>query len=225
MNSIKILGSDQNEHSLSRHFEPQIIATSHQKHRNISNLSPDELGQDKYETIVNIGIDKQEGFVGSREGRDPEHILIGGYIDSKEFEDIAEIYDQIRQWNAQNDKPKVDDLKLAGMFDVELQQVMQQISTACQLVDRDKAALGSATSERGSQTGCSAIDDAFASIIDTRKHQKCVEGLHQLYRLCERSLIQTLQPNSIKQSSDLKIILSNIFTGTSLLMDKYNTII
>ena len=35
----------------------------------------------------------------SSENDDSRYIMVGGYISSKEFEEIAEIYDQLRQWN------------------------------------------------------------------------------------------------------------------------------
>ena len=57
---------------------------------------------------------------------------MGGHINSKEFEEIAEIYDQIRQWNSSNQPPVVEDAKLAELFDGELKEVMKSISETCQ---------------------------------------------------------------------------------------------
>ena len=47
-----------------------------------------------------------------------QDILVGGCIKAKEFEEIAEVYDQIRQWNEDLEmKSSVDDYHLAMMFD------------------------------------------------------------------------------------------------------------
>lgn len=43
--------------------------------------------------------------------------MVGGYISSKEFEEIAEIYDQIRQWNQDCQQTPVEDSNLAAQFD------------------------------------------------------------------------------------------------------------
>ena len=54
---------------------------------------------------------------------------MGGCIKAKEFEEIAEVYDQIRQWNEDLEmKSSVDDYQLAMMFDHELKNVMQNIN-------------------------------------------------------------------------------------------------
>ena len=56
-------------------------------------------------------------------------ILVGGCIKAKEFEEIAEVYDQIRQWNEDLQmKSCVDDYQLAMMFDQELKNVMHNIN-------------------------------------------------------------------------------------------------
>ena len=55
--------------------------------------------------------------------------MVGGYISSKEFEEIAEIYDQIRQWNQDCQQAPVEDQTLAAQFDQELKIVMKNISS------------------------------------------------------------------------------------------------
>ena len=54
---------------------------------------------------------------------------MGGCIKAKEFEEIDEVYDQIRQLNEDLEmKSSVDDYQLAMMFDHELKNVMQNIN-------------------------------------------------------------------------------------------------
>eukprot|EP00356_Strombidium_inclinatum_P001824 CAMPEP_0170512856 /NCGR_PEP_ID=MMETSP0208-20121228/67079_1 /TAXON_ID=197538 /ORGANISM="Strombidium inclinatum, Strain S3" /LENGTH=57 /DNA_ID=CAMNT_0010796527 /DNA_START=671 /DNA_END=844 /DNA_ORIENTATION=- len=57
--------------------------------------------------------------------------MVGGCIESSEFEDLAEIYDQIREWNTTLgllSQRKIDDMTLAQQFDEELKVVMKNIS-------------------------------------------------------------------------------------------------
>ena len=53
--------------------------------------------------------------------------MVGGCIDSKEFEDIAEIYDLIRAQNMNQDR-QLDDALLAQQFDNKLKIVMMNIN-------------------------------------------------------------------------------------------------
>ena len=105
-----------------------------------------------------------------------QDILVGGCIKAKEFEEIAEVYDQIRQWNEDLEmKSSVDDYQLAMMFDHELKNVMQSINN---------------------------IQNNMSDILDDQnrpelKHletkQRCIECLQQLFQLCQQSIIDILQ--------------------------------
>ena len=58
---------------------------------------------------------------------DKQPILVGGFIESTEFENIAEVYDLIRAYNMKNGK--FDDNILANKFDQKLKEVMKNISS------------------------------------------------------------------------------------------------
>lgn len=94
----------------------------------------------------------------------------------------------------------MQDRHLAELFDKELKNVMEGISQTC------------------------SPDSNSTVSHDTFKKLKCVEGLHQLFRLCQRSILHVI-PQPTITDKELILILRNIFTGTSLLIDKISDIL
>lgn len=85
--------------------------------------------------------------------------MVGGCIDSKEFEDIAEVYDLIRAQNMSQDR-QLDDALLAQQFDNKLKIVMMNINEVANKQTKEPIT------------------------TELEKHVKCYESLQQLYDLC-----------------------------------------
>ena len=120
--------------------------------------------------------------------------MVGGCIDSKEFEDIAEIYDLIRAQNMNQDR-QLDDALLAQQFDIKLKIVMMNINEV---------------------TAKSTENNIESSLVS--KHSQCYEGLEQLYDLCQSSMMDVMKVRD-QSTYDLKI-LASIIKGHTMLINK-----
>ena len=104
--------------------------------------------------------------------------MLGGCINSKEFENIAEIYDMIRTWNTMS-QGNVPDQQLAQQFDNELKIVMKNITQIEKQSDQHQELL---------------------------RQSNCIGGLERLYSLCHLTMLDLI--NDRELSDLLKCILA-----------------
>ena len=97
--------------------------------------------------------------------RNLQPILVGGCINSQQFETIAEIYDQIRSWNSEFDyNYQLNDAELAERFDNDLKVVMSNINNISNSIPE--------------------LNIERNNMQDLSKQQSCMKGLESLYNLC-----------------------------------------